>query len=188
VLPVRIELTTSPLPRECSTTELRQRRRATTSDVNVGPERRVPCHKGGNGASARRSANAGDEPVPSGWDRTYVPTSGSKRSPRDLEDARDISRRPNRQGRFEPRLHAGKVPTFVFVCLKIRRRQMYCSPQERRHLNLCLQLPECAMFSRGYSSPGGRPLSAPKLAIMMRSPNNTSISHRARAILNRIYT
>src|SRR4051795_4507404 len=26
VLPVRIELTTSPLPRECSTTELRQRR------------------------------------------------------------------------------------------------------------------------------------------------------------------
>jgi hypothetical protein len=25
VLPVRIELTTSPLPRECSTTELRQR-------------------------------------------------------------------------------------------------------------------------------------------------------------------
>jgi hypothetical protein len=27
VLPVRIELTTSPLPRECSTTELRQLRR-----------------------------------------------------------------------------------------------------------------------------------------------------------------
>ncbi len=28
VLPVRIELTTSPLPRECSTTELRQRTEA----------------------------------------------------------------------------------------------------------------------------------------------------------------
>jgi hypothetical protein len=28
VLPVRIELTTSPLPRECSTTELRQQARA----------------------------------------------------------------------------------------------------------------------------------------------------------------
>jgi hypothetical protein len=31
VLPVRIELTTSPLPRECSTTELRQRALAAVS-------------------------------------------------------------------------------------------------------------------------------------------------------------
>jgi hypothetical protein len=34
VLPVRIELTTSPLPRECSTTELRQRAPARTSKIS----------------------------------------------------------------------------------------------------------------------------------------------------------
>ena len=34
VLPVRIELTTSPLPRECSTTELRQQARVTRGSQN----------------------------------------------------------------------------------------------------------------------------------------------------------
>src|SRR5215467_2237961 len=50
VLPVRIELTTSPLPRGCSTTELRQRR----PDCENGDwrERADPCHRCENGASA----------------------------------------------------------------------------------------------------------------------------------------
>ena len=53
VLPVRIELRTSPLPRGCSTTELRQRRPACENPrwkaaANAGD----PCHKAGNGASA----------------------------------------------------------------------------------------------------------------------------------------
>ena len=37
VLPVRIELTTSPLPRGCSTTELRQRRARAISDDGMRP-------------------------------------------------------------------------------------------------------------------------------------------------------
>jgi hypothetical protein len=41
VLPDRIELSTSPLPRECSTTELRQQARGT---LNSGPKRRALCH------------------------------------------------------------------------------------------------------------------------------------------------
>jgi hypothetical protein len=52
VLPVRIELTTSPLPRGCSTTELRQRRAVEISKSGCGHERGDPCHKGQNGASA----------------------------------------------------------------------------------------------------------------------------------------
>src|SRR6476660_4482718 len=40
VLPHRIELWTSPLPRECSTTELRQRRKRAAR----GAERRGNCH------------------------------------------------------------------------------------------------------------------------------------------------
>src|SRR5947207_660249 len=51
VLPVRIELTTSPLPRGCSTTELRQRWSG-DGCANHGRKRRDPCHKGGGGASA----------------------------------------------------------------------------------------------------------------------------------------
>src|SRR5262245_23780462 len=43
VLPDRIELSTSPLPRECSTTELRQRRlKFAANHQNRGD----PCHKG----------------------------------------------------------------------------------------------------------------------------------------------
>src|SRR5581483_12041749 len=53
VLPVRIELTTSPLPRGCSTTELRQRRPHNVTH-EYQSERGVPCHTGGNRASARR--------------------------------------------------------------------------------------------------------------------------------------
>jgi hypothetical protein len=48
VLPVRIELTTSPLPRGCSTTELRQRSSG-EGCANHGRKRRDPCHKGGGG-------------------------------------------------------------------------------------------------------------------------------------------
>jgi hypothetical protein len=49
VLPHRIELWTSPLPRECSTTELRQRRRRAGREP--GPaERRGKCHTGVSGA------------------------------------------------------------------------------------------------------------------------------------------
>jgi hypothetical protein len=49
VLPVRIELTTSPLPRGCSTTELRQRppRRAHTGTATRA---RGNCHRGWDGA------------------------------------------------------------------------------------------------------------------------------------------
>src|SRR5262249_15872186 len=49
VLPDRIELSTSPLPRECSTTELRQRAPA-KQVANQGRKRAVPCHKGEGGA------------------------------------------------------------------------------------------------------------------------------------------
>jgi hypothetical protein len=45
VLPDRIELSTSPLPRECSTTELRQQGAA-----GAPPEARGNCHKGWQGA------------------------------------------------------------------------------------------------------------------------------------------
>jgi hypothetical protein len=48
VLPVRIELTTSPLPRGCSTTELRQR----PEEMNALKNRGDHCHMGGNRASA----------------------------------------------------------------------------------------------------------------------------------------
>src|SRR5690606_20338714 len=43
VLPDRIELSTSPLPRECSTTELRQR---APGAANRRPEAGPACHKG----------------------------------------------------------------------------------------------------------------------------------------------
>src|SRR5690348_6710558 len=52
VLPVRIELTTSPLPRECSTTELRQHSRPEAVRLRCfGRNRRDPCHRGGVAAS-----------------------------------------------------------------------------------------------------------------------------------------
>src|SRR5207247_1044776 len=58
VLPDRIELSTSPLPMECSTTELRQR----APDTGLGQKGRYkaadPCHK----APARASAGSARGP------------------------------------------------------------------------------------------------------------------------------
>src|SRR6185437_9623123 len=66
VLPDRIELSTSPLPMECSTTELRQH----APDTRIGPsgaptERADPCHKApfrasaGGGRKASKTASPG---------------------------------------------------------------------------------------------------------------------------------
>src|SRR6516165_9501545 len=54
VLPVRIELTTSPLPRGCSTTELRQRAdgRPDAGDAAAATAG-DHCHRAGKGASTR---------------------------------------------------------------------------------------------------------------------------------------
>ena len=53
VLPGRIELTTSPLPRECSTTELRQRKACENAII---PMRKAgdPCHR--RGVQRKRAA------------------------------------------------------------------------------------------------------------------------------------
>jgi hypothetical protein len=63
VLPDRIELSTSPLPRECSTTELRQHGGGTCP-----PEARGNCHKGWQGARKvpgdLRAARVGRIPFP----------------------------------------------------------------------------------------------------------------------------
>ncbi len=56
VLPVRIELTASPLPRECSTTELRQRSRP--AEVPVGTRRRGPSDSG-SGPDCKPNLDAG---------------------------------------------------------------------------------------------------------------------------------
>jgi hypothetical protein len=63
VLPVRIELTTSPLPRGCSTTELRQHRVSSAPAVGDGfpngsNRRGDACHKAGTGASDAPSRGA----------------------------------------------------------------------------------------------------------------------------------
>jgi hypothetical protein len=60
VLPDRIELSTSPLPMECSTTELRQHARELKESATWPLYRRGgSCHKGTSGASTRRgSGNA----------------------------------------------------------------------------------------------------------------------------------
>jgi hypothetical protein len=59
VLPVRIELTTSPLPRECSTTELRQQRAAAPR-----PKRAESATRGGR-AQEKSPARSGFElPLP----------------------------------------------------------------------------------------------------------------------------
>src|SRR5579862_3027334 len=62
VLPEGIELSTSPLPRECSTTELRQR----AGRGGGSRERRGPCHSGSGGAS-KRSAGQGGAPTEPSW-------------------------------------------------------------------------------------------------------------------------
>ena len=55
VLPVRIELTTSPLPRECSTTELRQRKRAAWP----GPRNAAETATRGRGVQGLRATAMG---------------------------------------------------------------------------------------------------------------------------------
>src|SRR4051812_36381311 len=55
VLPDRIELSTSPLPMECSTTELRQHAPDDENPAEKASRQRAdPCHRGGAGASAGR--------------------------------------------------------------------------------------------------------------------------------------
>ena len=54
VLPDRIELSTSPLPMECSTTELRQHAPDRESAKKAPTRRADPCHKAPIGASASR--------------------------------------------------------------------------------------------------------------------------------------
>src|SRR4051812_1288841 len=54
VLPDRIELSTSPLPMECSTTELRQHARDLRESALKAPYQAAgSCHKGPSGASTR---------------------------------------------------------------------------------------------------------------------------------------
>ena len=67
VLPVRIELTTSPLPRGCSTTELRQRGPRQKNRIACSRAGGDPCHKPRRGASARR--------IPSAASPTHLPCS-----------------------------------------------------------------------------------------------------------------
>src|ERR1700683_176546 len=54
VLPEGIEPSTSPLPMECSTTELRQHAPIRESAKKAPPRRADPCHKAPTGASAGR--------------------------------------------------------------------------------------------------------------------------------------
>ena len=55
MLPDRIELSTSPLPMECSTTELRQRARIRESAKKAPHKAADPCHKAPSRASVRTS-------------------------------------------------------------------------------------------------------------------------------------
>ena len=67
MLPDRIELSTSPLPMECSTTELRQHAPDTESAQKSPAERADPCHKppacasAGGGWLARKNTEIGAE-------------------------------------------------------------------------------------------------------------------------------
>jgi hypothetical protein len=67
VLPDRIELSTSPLPMECSTTELRQRARDTDSAETAPTRRADPCHK--DPARARLVQSAKGLKRPQSWFR-----------------------------------------------------------------------------------------------------------------------
>ena len=58
MLPDRIELSTSPLPMECSTTELRQRAPDTGFGQKEPYKAADPCHKAPSGASARNARGA----------------------------------------------------------------------------------------------------------------------------------
>src|SRR4051794_2811112 len=59
VLPDRIELSTSPLPMECSTTELRQHARYSRNRPQKALQAGGSCHKAPAGASAWRGRGGG---------------------------------------------------------------------------------------------------------------------------------
>ena len=77
VLPDRIELSTSPLPMECSTTELRQHARYRGNRPKRPPQAGGSCHKDPSGASTRR----GREWPKMGKNRRRPPMAGSIRFP-----------------------------------------------------------------------------------------------------------
>ena len=77
VLPVRIELTTSPLPMGCSTTELRQRSSG-NGGANHGRKRRDPCHMGEGGASAGKPRTQRAFPSPREAGRGWRARSASR--------------------------------------------------------------------------------------------------------------
>ena len=71
VLPDRIELSTSPLPMECSTTELRQHARIRRIGQNGSYRRADPCHKASARASARKARQTTkDRQNQRGWPAT----------------------------------------------------------------------------------------------------------------------
>ncbi len=72
VLPVRIELTTSPLPRECSTTELRQRDWAELNGIRKAPSRAILATGRPRGASSSGSAVAARGPRSAAGDSRFA--------------------------------------------------------------------------------------------------------------------
>src|SRR5262244_285267 len=69
VLPVWIEHTTSPLPRECSTTELRQRRHFQGPRPEAAGRGLTDCPSADNGSATRleQALIASKPPVRCGW-------------------------------------------------------------------------------------------------------------------------
>src|SRR4051812_27412557 len=96
VLPGRIELTTSPLPRECSTTELRQRRSAVweiEDRTRVGKECGPPPDAAGVArATARRLLREGPQ---------WTSAAGTETIRRDPPRGGTIQARTTRQSRAE---------------------------------------------------------------------------------------
>ena len=74
MLPDRIELSTSPLPMECSTTELRQHARYRRIGQKAPHSAAGSCHKGPSGASMR----AGLEGANWGKNRRWPPANRGK--------------------------------------------------------------------------------------------------------------
>src|SRR5215471_5255959 len=93
VLPDRIELSTSPLPRECSTTELRQQNHDTAERL-AGTEAGETCHKGSWGA---RIPVATPSNAASASSRTWQKCCG-----RAGDERASRLRRPGRGGYHEP--------------------------------------------------------------------------------------
>src|SRR3954453_5013007 len=83
VLPDRIELSTSPLPMECSTTELRQHARESRNRPKRPLQAAGSCHKAPAGASTRALGNAtktakiGFRRPRRAWDASTRASSGS---------------------------------------------------------------------------------------------------------------